>query len=291
MQVGDRIDNLALVLGGGGAKGAYQLGVINALYQYGLYDKISGFSGSSIGALNMALVESVGIDKAMDIWQNRVSDIFFSDSINVYEIMNMLKKIKTNKPLKKSYLSDRKKLVELFEELQIKDLSASNKLMYASCVDITDIPKELRGIRSALSAYDKYPAGDISYLGLNYKSIENVHKILLASSALPLIFEPIEINNRYYIDGGLIDNHPIKPLYDYGYRDIIVVSCDNDTSLYNLKEKFPDANLYLIKPENDLGNLFNGTLNFNKNKLLSSMKLGYKDGLDLMKELETKFIS
>ncbi len=232
----------------------------------------------------MALVESVGIDKAIDIWQNRVSDIFFADSINIYEIMNMLRSIKTNTPLKNSYLGDRKKLVELFKEFKIENLSASDKVMYASSVDITDIPKELRGIRAALSAYEKIPVGKISYLVLNYKNIENTYKILLASSALPLIFEPIEINDKHYIDGGLIDNVPIKPLHDYGYKDIIVISNDNETSLEELKEKFPDSNLHLINPDHDLGNLFNGTLNFNKNKISHLINLGYKDGMKFSKE-------
>lgn len=202
--------------------------------------------------------------------------------------MNMLRNIKTNTPLKKSYLCDRKKLVELFKEFKIQNLSASDKVIYASSVDITDIPKELRGIRAALSAYDKIPVGEISYLGLNYKSIENIHKILLASSAIPLIFEPIEINDKYYIDGGLIDNIPIKPLYEYGYKDIIVISCDNETSLDELKESFPNANLYLIKPDRDLGNLFNGTLNFNKNKIAHSINLGYKDGMEFSRGLLVK---
>lgn len=232
----------------------------------------------------MALIESVGIDKAIDVWQNRVSDIFFADSINIYEILNMLRSIKTNTPLKKSYLCDRRKLVELFEEFQVGNLSASDKVMYASGVDITDIPKELRGIRAALSAYDKIPVGKVSYLNLNYKSKENVHKILLASSALPLVFEPIEINEKYYIDGGLIDNIPIKPLYDYGYKDIIVISNDNETSLYELKEKFPNSNIHLIKPDHNLGDLFNGTLNFNKHKIAHSISLGYKDGMKFSKE-------
>lgn len=274
---------MALVLSGGGAKGSYQLGVVSALMQYGLYDKITGFSGASIGALNIALIESVGIDKAIDIWQKRVSDVFLSDSINFYEIMNMLRNIKTGTPLKKSYLCDRKNLVEIFKEFHIHNLSASDKVIYASTVDITDVPKELRSIRAALSAYDNFPVGNISYLALNYKSAENVYKILLASSALPLIFEPIEINEKHYVDGGLIDNIPIKPLYDYGFKNIIVISCDYDTSLDELQEKFPKSNLYLIKPDNDLGNLFNGTLNFHKNKLSQSFELGYQNGMEFSK--------
>ncbi|HBB29845.1 MAG TPA: hypothetical protein DC000_11510 [Clostridiales bacterium] len=279
------MENIALVLGGGGAKGAYQIGVIIALSQYDLYNKITAFSGTSIGALNMALIQKVNINEAINIWLNKVGGIFFSDNINVYEVMNMLKSIKMNIPLKKSYLSDREKLIELFEELNIEDLAFSDKKMFAACVDMTEIPSEFRGIKAAIGIYEKRPVGKITYLPLNYKSKENLYKTLLASSALPLIYEPIEINKRYYVDGGLIDNLPIRPLYNYGYKDIIIISCDNDISLNKLKFSFPDSNLYLIKPNFDLGNLISGTLNFNKSKIMQSINLGYRDGMNFMKKL------
>lgn len=37
-------------------------------------------------------------------------------------------------------------------------------------------------------------------------------KALLASSAVPIVFEPVEINNHLYLDGGISDNFPIKPV-------------------------------------------------------------------------------
>lgn len=282
---GDIIENIALVLGGGGAKGAYEIGAINALSQYNLYNNITAFSGTSIGALNMALIQRVNIKEAINIWLNRVGRIFFSDNINVYEVMNMLKSIKMNIPLKKNYLYDREKTIKLFNELRVEDLAYSDKIMYAACVDVTEIPQEFRSIKAAIGIYEKRPVGKITYFPLNYKSKDNIYKTLLASSALPLVYEPIEINRRYYVDGGLIDNLPIKPLYDYGYKDIIIISCDNDTSLNKLKLKFPNSNLYLIKPSADLGNLINGTLNFNRNKILQSINLGYKDGMNFIKKL------
>lgn len=233
----------------------------------------------------MALIQSVNIDEAINIWLNKVGKIFFCDNINVYEVMNMLKSIRMNIPLRKNYLYDREKTVELFNELNIEELAYSDKIMYAACVDVTEIPQEFRYIEAAIGIYEKKPVGKITYLPLNYKSKDNIYKTLLASSALPLIYEPIEINKRYYVDGGLIDNIPVKPMYDYGYKDIIIISCENDTSLSKLKLKFPNSNLYLIKPNADLGNLINGTLNFNRNKISQSINLGYKDGMSFMKKL------
>ena len=46
--------------------------------------------------------------------------------------------------------------------------------------------------------------------------------ILLASSALPFIFPPEEINGIQYWDGGVKDNVPVRPLYEAGYRKLLV---------------------------------------------------------------------
>ena len=57
-----------LVLEGGGAKGAYQIGAWKALLEAGV--KIKGVSGTSVGALNGALICMGNLEKAEEIWQN-----------------------------------------------------------------------------------------------------------------------------------------------------------------------------------------------------------------------------
>ena len=63
----------ALVLAGGGGKGAYQVGVWNALAEYGIAQRISAISGTSVGGLNAALFASSDIDKINKIWTDSVS--------------------------------------------------------------------------------------------------------------------------------------------------------------------------------------------------------------------------
>ena len=53
---------IGLVLGGGGGKGAFQVGVWKALCEYKLDKKISCMSGSSIGALNSVLFSQKNIN-------------------------------------------------------------------------------------------------------------------------------------------------------------------------------------------------------------------------------------
>ena len=73
-----------IVLEGGGAKGAYQIGVWKALLECGV--KIKGIAGVSVGALNGALMCMGKLDKAIDIWKY----ISYSMIMNVND-MNMEK--------------------------------------------------------------------------------------------------------------------------------------------------------------------------------------------------------
>src|SRR6056297_3966536 len=49
---------------------------------------------------------------------------------------------------------------------------------------------------------------------IEYLSQGNVVKAVQASSSIPIIFSPVEINGQLYVDGGLLDNVPIKPLQE-----------------------------------------------------------------------------
>jgi NTE family protein len=56
------------------------------------------------------------------------------------------------------------------------------------------------------------------------------HKVLLASSALPGIVPPIEIEGEPYVDGGIVMNTPLKPAIDAGAETLHVIHMDPDIS-------------------------------------------------------------
>ena len=64
----DLTKEYGLVLEGGGAKGAYQIGAWKALREEGV--KIKGISGVSVGALNGALICMDDFERAEEIWKN-----------------------------------------------------------------------------------------------------------------------------------------------------------------------------------------------------------------------------
>ena len=91
-------DRYALCLGGGGGKGAYQLGVYRALTEYGLMKKVDAISGTSIGAINAVLFACNDPDSCDDAWRqihfetvfDVDSDLLFNDKLGFLSRKEML---------------------------------------------------------------------------------------------------------------------------------------------------------------------------------------------------------
>ena len=64
----DRKKEYGVVLDGGGARGAYQIGAWKALKEAGI--RIHAVAGTSVGALNGALICMDDLNKAQDIWKS-----------------------------------------------------------------------------------------------------------------------------------------------------------------------------------------------------------------------------
>ena len=72
----------ALVLGGGGAKGAYEIGAIDALEEMGI--RAGSVFGTSVVALNASMYAQGTMDKAAALWENiRLSDVVNEDRLSL----------------------------------------------------------------------------------------------------------------------------------------------------------------------------------------------------------------
>ena len=71
--------DVGLVLEGGGGKGAYQIGVWQALRELGIEDHIKVVSGTSVGALNAALFWQGDLHLAKNIWFHISPDQLLTD--------------------------------------------------------------------------------------------------------------------------------------------------------------------------------------------------------------------
>lgn len=244
-----------LVLAGGGGKGAYQIGVLKALKENGLLDDVTHISGASIGAVNAMLYAMDDINIMYDAW-NEI------DMLTLFDIE--LEMIKQAKP----YFS-RAEMLKLTEKYINYDKIKNGKYkIYNSICKINNDGTN--------------PVAE--YRCINDYDIDNIKNILLASTALPVIYEAVEIEGNHYRDGGICDNEPVKPLYDAGVRQFIVIGLKHgkvfDTS------KWPEATFITIYPSRNLGELIDGTLNFTQKDIVFRQMLGYKDGL---RAIKTKF--
>lgn len=81
-------------------------------------------------------------------------------------------------------------------------------------------------------------ATDIKRGKVVYFSEGSLIRPLMASSCIPGMFDPIEINNRFYVDGGVLNNLPVEPLE--GTCDYIIgVNCNHlpvEHTINNIKK-------------------------------------------------------
>jgi NTE family protein len=262
------MDKVGLVLAGGGGKGAYHIGVWKALREYGVDRNITAVSGTSVGALNSALFMQGNLELAEEVWMSINHDKILS--IDASRLSNLLGSIrlpelaKWTSKVSSFGVFSRSGFLELINEyLDLKIVSSSKISCYAACCEV--------------------PSLEIKYFKLNRCSSEKITTILLATSALPVIFDPIDIEGKIYIDGGIKNNIPIQPLYNEEFRNIIVVHLGRD-EIIDLT-RFPDANIIEILPQKDQGGFINGTLDFTPEGAKRRIEQGYEDAVRILKPI------
>jgi NTE family protein len=268
------LSGVGLVLAGGGGKGAYHIGVWKALREFGVDTNISAVAGSSVGTLNAALFMQGDYDLAEQIWLSISHNKLLTVSPNkivttlvglglgsrfsmsqIFEIAMMLSQ---------HGIFSRDGMKQIIKDnLSLDYISNSSIIGFATCCEI--------------------PFLSPTYFSLNNCHSNRLQSILLASSALPILYGAEEIDGCKYIDGGLRDNLPIKPLYDEGYKQIIVVHLNREDTIDH--SSFPGANIIEILPQNHQGYIINGTLDFSSEGAAKRIHEGYTDTLKIFKPI------
>ena len=249
-----------LILAGGGGKGIYQVGMLKVLSEAGVLDNIVAISGVSIGAVN-AVLYAMGIEKMEKVWDEiDMGTLFDFDEKQVAAGNTHFSRTEMNS------------LIDKY--MDFNQIRNENRIIY---VGTSKCAANYSGI-------DPTYGCTAEYFLLNNALDEDINNYLLASTALPYIYSPVTIRGNKYLDGGINDNIPIKPLYDLGIRRFIVIEL-TPVSKFD-KTKFPDAEFISIVPSHDLGDLFTGTLNFENKDKRFKKELGERDGKIYVK---TKF--
>lgn len=235
--------NIGIVFEGGGGKGAYQIGAWKAIRELGIERFVTCVSGTSVGALNAALFYMGSLSCAEELWRSITDDdILYKKEVDVFGNGDCI--------------FSQEKLESLIETA-IRGTSKSEncKKCYVTC----------RYRDKNEYRYFKWS---------DFIDIELRKKVLLSSSAIPVVFESINIDGEWYVDGGANgDNIPVKPLEKEKLDCIIVIHLSEKPAQITTFQGL----LIEIFPTENLGGFIQGTMDFHPQSIEKRIKMGYED--------------
>ena len=254
----DKVRDIGLVLSGGGAKGAYQAGVWKALVEGGVADRIAVISGTSVGAINAAAFAAVwNPNRIRDIWHNHVASIV-SPHFKAFSPLKVLESVARwadGEAFPMQGFLDRDKVAEVLSKALPRMWPKGTPAVHATSL-------EVRG--AAFGELDRTSYRKVRFRIDEEANTEKRRDMILASSAIPWCYSPVEIDGRRYVDGGWDEmggeNTPVQPILKEhsGIHTIVVVRCnsrDIDPETIRLPRQ-SSVNLVEIRPEKPLPGLF-----------------------------------
>ena len=204
---------VALVLSGGGVKGYAHLGVLRVLERENI--KIDYITGTSIGAL-VGTLYSIGY--SVDEIEKFLDDVNVSSFLEtVTDNTNLSLEKKESLKKYSAYLSFDNELNFSFP----KGLKGTGEEYL--------ILKKILGKYEYMDSFDNFPI-PLRIVATNLNTGEtkafskgDVAKVLIASMAIPSIFEPMKIDGEIYVDGLVTRNLPVEEAYEMG-ADIVIAS-------------------------------------------------------------------
>ncbi|MGE5473779.1 MAG: patatin-like phospholipase family protein [Ignavibacteriales bacterium] len=258
------MDGYGLALGGGGAKGSYEIGVWKALNE--LEIPISFITGTSIGALNGAIMIQNNFELAYKIW----TETYLASIVN---LGNRFQSGKTGNDKFISYLNTFAKALADggLDTTPMKILLKNN------------IREDI--IRKSETGYGivTFSLSDMKPVKLYKEEIPEGKLIdyIIASAGLPVFKRPT-IDSNSFIDGGFCDVIPVSLLLNKNIKNIIAVDISGPGVLRKVETS--DVNIINIKNSRPTG----GILDFNPEKAIDNMEMGYNDTLKKFGKLKGK---
>lgn len=302
---------LGLVLSGGGAKGAYEVGVWQALEEAGIASNIIAISGTSVGALNAALFATLP-QAAESLWHEKMPEVF---TLNTNRVGQSIQKT----------VDDASRAVEVAEETG-KDWKGVASFLLASLVRLAgdyaetvaspekrigyidssklaaaldeSLPKEWPAFApiAYATAVEKGGNGVSAIWRLNDEPHDRRILMLRASAAIPLGYDTVEIDGKTYVDGGWEwerqgqcgDNVPLAPILENHpeIKTVIVVYLNDERHLDQKRRKknlqmAKSAGVKLIEiiPSENIGGAFgwHGVFDASPETARRLIELGRKD--------------
>jgi len=250
-----------LALEGGGARGAYHIGVMKAFTERGY--KFDGFVGTSIGAVNAAALAQGDFEKSLELWMTiSMEQVFDPEELRILQLADT----KGQKPGTDLPFSVKKSLTKVINGRGVSTEKMKAFLNgYINEDRIRKSGKDFGLVTFSLSdrkphelMLEDIPQGQL----VNY---------IMASASFPG-FRPETIDGKMFLDGGIYNNCPVNLLLDRNYDEVIAVR----TKTPGIRRRVEDSKrVKYITPKDDLGRI----MLFSPERSKTNIKIGYCDGL------------
>jgi NTE family protein len=192
----------ALVMPGGGGRGAYQVGVCKALYESGL--KFDVAFGTSIGAINATFLAQGELRRLEDMWSSlRPWDVFKLPSAQQLGRMVLGRKLGM---LDTGPLED-----ILRREADLRRIKQSDMRVRVVSTDLCSLETRMINLEDVATTNE-------------------LIDVLMATSAVPIAFPPRQMNGQgLWVDGGLVKNTPLRAAIECGADEIFMVLLHPET--------------------------------------------------------------
>jgi len=242
------VSGLGIVLSGGGARGAYEVGVLG--YLYGELRRRSGYtprfdvvSGTSVGAVNGTALAAwahdpePGLSELADVWLNQeMSDVLHFN----FGQLTKLYRVWVGGGAPAGIFDSRPFARKISHRIPWRQLSRNLKsgLLRALTVSATNVATG----RTTLYI-DRAPGVPLPSLQARMV-IRPTHILphhVLASAAMPMIFPPVRIGNDYFCDGGIRLNTPTAPAIQLGVDRMFVIGVSTPAARPELDRRYEVA--------------------------------------------------
>lgn len=258
-----------LVLTGGGARGAYQAGALSGILRL-CHDQKLKFPfqyihGISAGSINGAYLGSTiyqgDLKNIAENLEKLWCGLQTKEVINTNSLSLTLNGLKWAKSLSLGGIRDTRESLYLLDNSPLKEFLKKN-------IDMTGIEKSitqghLKSLSMSMTSYSQalsrtYFQGDDDIapwkrvkregIKINQLTIDHV----MASSAIPIVFPPVQIGDSWYGDGSLRDYTPLSPAIKMGAQKLLVIGVRKWEQSHRSKKTPTPAKI--------LGTILNGIL-------------------------------
>lgn len=277
------LNDAAIIFEGGGMRGAYTAGVIDALIENDM--EFTSCYGVSSGACHATTYLSKQFGRARKIIVNYAHDKRYFSLRSLFKTGNMF-----------GIEFIFKTLTHELEPYDFETARNNPAKFYMGVINVKTAESEYLLIRDPDEEYMK----------------------LAATMALPIISKKVKLNGKKYLDGGIVDSLPIKQAFAAGNKKVVLVLTQDATYRKKINKILPLLWLWYLPYQKFVGKIatrhirYNkalidiaeaekagtafvirpkkpvevGRLDFNPEKIEALYQDGYHDGLELMPKLK-----